>query len=732
MLALSPWGPVRGAAAEDAHWLDVDVVSRSHDGVVLRIANHSARPLHWLPPRGWGSSNYIKIGFEMAPFPRVLARARFTDVRPDLDLGLATVTWALPTLGEDGFPPGSVVDVPVPFPPPSARGNVELVVLARHGAQWLTRRQTVGTRWLLPGDAETSLPRGLLLALMGVLAYRSVRRAPREEAVRLPSTAAAVGHSAAVLLAAAVILLVLHQIHYRELPYTDGASYATLARSYAEGHGLVSPLVFPAFVTLVPTTREGQVFVMQAPLWPLLLGEVFRLFGASAMAVAVTGYALGGLTALGVWWIAMLASGRPGIAYLAVALLLSVPTYYAAISNGSTVPLQAALVTGLVLLMWAPLRLWSAVAAGVLTGLGLVARENTVFVAIALAVCWSPEALAALRRTESRRRMAVALLVGLACAAVPVAMEGARKAEALGGVGHPVVRATLLYGTGVVDPRWFWMYDYQPLKVSPLAFFRAHPALLWTKMRHQIAGVFLARTVGSLLTLSPWFVPIVLPWLLPSRARRAAGAFLLAMALQVIVGSASFLHPSYFTMFVPALCALVAASIGTLGERLFGARAPGRRAVLVGVLAYALAPLFINMSPMLEAGGVPMGDLQFDPRATERLFAFVREQTPPGAVIAFGHIPAPLLAWHTRRTVVSYDPAPDTRPSSSEMWRSLDRRLPLDYILLSSFTDADTSNVLEGFHLLATDETRWVKIWLFGRESVRADGSGVARRVSQR
>src|SRR5262249_10526287 len=150
-------------------------------------------------------------------------------------------------------------------------------------------------------------------------------------------------------------------------------NYAVLARSHMEGHGLRSPVVFPGFMTLVPTDRTGQVFVMQAPLWPLLLAYVFRAVGATWLAVSVTGYVLAGLTAVGVWWIAVLASGRVGAGYLAGALLLAHPTYYAAISNGSTVPLQGVLVTGLVLLMWAPFTIGSAAAAGALAGLGVVA-----------------------------------------------------------------------------------------------------------------------------------------------------------------------------------------------------------------------------------------------------------------------------------------------------------------------------------------------------------------------
>jgi hypothetical protein len=230
--------------------------------------------------------------------------------------------------------------------------------------------------------------------------------------------------------------------------------------------------------------------------------------------------------------------------------------------------------------------------------------------------------------------------------------------------------------------------------------------------------VFLRDTLPTLLTPSPWFVPVVCPWLFPTpRSRQAGWCVLLAIAFQVAAASVSFLHPSYFVAFVPPLVALAAATMARLAERLLAARGLGRRIALGAILAYALTPLLLNLGPMTRAGGVRMGDLDFDPRATERLAAFVRDHTPPGSVIAFGHVPAAWLAWETRRTVVSYDPAPYSRPANTEMWRRLDAQLPLDFILLSSFTDADTSDVLEGFELAATDRTRAVEAWLFARKT---------------
>lgn len=727
ILALAICGSTRSALAAPAalaaseRWLDVEVVSRGSDSVRLRLTNLSNRPLHPLGPKTWGTANFVKVGFEAAPFPRYVGRGRWSDSRPDLDFGLSGVVWAsLDGLMARGrspdLEPATPVEVDVPFPPPTRRGHVELVVLARQGAEWLTYRQTVGTRVVLPGDARAGLLRFLLVALAGTLAYRRHRWMPEPCAAATIPLRLALSHSAAVLLAASMVLLCLHVLHYAELPYTDGVNYAVLARSHMEGHGWRSPVIFPGFMTLVPTSRDGQVFVMQAPLWPLLLAFAFRLLGATALAVSVTGYVLAAATALAVWWIAFLASDhRPGIAYLAAALLLTHPTYYAAISNGSTVPLQGALVSGLVLLMWAPLRVWSVVAAGMLAGLGMVARENTVFAALGLAVCWLPQVVAGARR-PGRRRLILALFVALACAVLPSMVESARKAEALGGAGHPVLAATMLYGTPGFNPHWYWLYDYPLLRTNAATYFRENPRAFWNKVRAQIGTVFFEETLPALLTPSPWFVPVVLPWLFGTRASRRAGwCVLLSIALQVAGAAVSFLHPSYFLVFVPPLCALVAASAGALLDRLL--RSPGalRRLVFGGALVYALAPLLLNIGPMAEPGGVRMGDLQYDPRATARLFEFVRRTTPPGSVIAFGHVPAALLAWNTRRTVVAYDPAPYSRPGNTDMWRRLDRQLPMDFILLSSLTDAGTSDVLEGFELVASDETRYLQAWLFGR-----------------
>jgi len=698
-------------------WLDVEVLARDSKSIRLRLTNLSERSLHPVGARSWGTANFVKIGFELVPFPRRLRDGRWEQGRPDLDMGLASVRWtALDQILKRDLQVRVPVEVELPFPPPSERGNIELLVLARRGELWLSYRQTVGRLVILPGDARDMALRGALLALLGLLAFRSRRRSPDLPGERMRVTRRfAVGHSVVVLAAASLVLLYLHRLHYREFPYSDGVAYAALARSHMEGHGLTSPVILPGLMTLVPTSRSGQAFVIQAPLWPLLLSHVFRVFGATPLAVSVTGYVLGALAALLVWWIAVLVSQRAWSGYLGAFLLLTNPLYFAAIANGSTVPLQSLLVCGLVLLMGSPLRWWSAATAGALAGLGIVARENTIFAAAGLAICWLPELIRLLRHGP-RRQLATTLVPALVLALLPVALEAARKSEALGRSGHPTLHATLLYGTGVIDSKWYWYYDPPGLRVDPRAYFAQHPGALWGKMRTQLGEAFLKSTLPALLTPSAWFVPVVFPWLfLDRRSARAGWCVLLSLALQAVGASISYLHPSYFLVFIAPLSALVAATVHALLERLFGSFGVLRKALVLAAAAYALAPLGLNLTRVTTPGGVAMGDYTYSPGARGGIMEFVRENTPPGAVIAFGHMAAPLIAWETRRVMLSYDPAPPTRPSNSAMWRRIDAQLPLDFILLSSFTDTETQDVLEGFEQVATKDTRDLKAWLFAR-----------------
>jgi hypothetical protein len=165
-------------------------VARHRVSVRLRLTNLASRALHPLGAKGWGYANYVKVGFEAAAFPRVLKEGRWSDARPDLDQGLAAVRWApLDLLVPADLRPGTSVEVMVPFPPAEARGHVELVVLARRGEQWLTYRQTVGPRYLVPGDLRDGVLRALLGVAMAALAFVGQRRRMRSAAESTRSVA---------------------------------------------------------------------------------------------------------------------------------------------------------------------------------------------------------------------------------------------------------------------------------------------------------------------------------------------------------------------------------------------------------------------------------------------------------------------------------------------------------------------------------------------------------------
>src|SRR2546428_566432 len=106
----------------------------------------------------------------------------------------------------------------------------------------------------------------------------------------------AVLHCIAVFLLEATFLGISHVLFFHGLESSDGLNYAVVARNVAEGHGLSSSVIQPGLMTIVPSTRAGQPFIIQEPLWPLVLGAWFRLVGASVMAIEV----LSGLLFVGI------------------------------------------------------------------------------------------------------------------------------------------------------------------------------------------------------------------------------------------------------------------------------------------------------------------------------------------------------------------------------------------------------------------------------------------------
>src|SRR2546423_6953785 len=78
-------------------------------------------------------------------------------------------------------------------------------------------------------------------------------------------------HSLIVVLLAAGTLCLYRGIYFDGVKSSDGISYAMVARNLSEGRGLTSSVIQPGFINVLPTDRQGQPFILQAPLWPTLL-----------------------------------------------------------------------------------------------------------------------------------------------------------------------------------------------------------------------------------------------------------------------------------------------------------------------------------------------------------------------------------------------------------------------------------------------------------------------------
>lgn len=529
---------------------------------------------------------------------------------------------------------------------------------------------------------------------------------------------------AAVLVAAAsaAAFLIFAAAYFNGLRSSDGANYAVVARNLAEGRGLTSSVIQPGLVGVVPTSAEGQASVIQAPLWPVVVAGAFRLFGASEAVFLALNGALFVLVLSQTWRLGHVMTGSTGWAWLAWAFAALNPFLIGSAIAGTAAMLQAALVNA-TLLAAAVGRASPGGAAlvGALLGLALVTRESSIFLAPAIALVW----LFRLRQGDAVREArprAVALrllslaAVLLAVAAVPVALEAVRKASLIGRFDAPVLRLTFLYYTSVADQGWYFIYDHPMLRIDPVAYFLEHPGELFAKMWFQLRVSFAKETLPALMCFVPWFVPVAIPGRMGPGLPRAIGASLLAaLGLQVLLGSTSFLNFTYFFAFLPALSACVAATLLGLRRELVALETRGRRRLLLAVLAaYAALPPVVNAA-WLAAGRRPgTGDYELS-RADERaLSQFVRAHTPDGAVLSASH--AALLAWNTRRTVFQYSGHPRYTVGDTPMWRALDEKVRIDYVLLNSLAlETPERGLLPGFRETARLRSGELRAWLYTR-----------------
>jgi hypothetical protein len=390
--------------------------------------------------------------------------------------------------------------------------------------------------------------------------------------------------------------------------------------------------------------------------------------------------------------------------------------------------LQSFLLMAIFLACGAAPRVWNVLLVGLLLGIACVTRENSALAFPAIALMWHQRL--SLRGTTARRRASLLFLTSAAgrnrlvlalavvgvLAVIPVWMEASRKAAVIGHADAPVLRMTLLYYTSIADQGWYYLYQHPMLAVDPKAFFREHPEELFRKMVFQFRVLFLRETVPAMLSFLPFFVPVLVPRLAPTaRGRTGIWATLVFAATQVIVGAMTFLNFTYFFAFLPMIVTGITATAAGLLPIAARAGCSLRQWGSRGLLAYALAPCFVNAALLTKGGKPGTGDYHLSPAAERALSGFIGRNTEATSVIACSH--SALMAWDTGRTILMYSSQPRYTIGDTPMWRAVDSRVRIDYILLNSLASETPERILlPGFRLVASAPLAGEgEAWLFGR-----------------
>jgi hypothetical protein len=428
------------------------------------------------------------------------------------------------------------------------------------------------------------------------------------------------------------------------------------ARNLAEGRGF-------AFNPGVPVSGST------APLWTLLLGGVFAVFGSHP----VLAKALGLLATLGTAWLAgrlaLAWTERRELALLAAALAaLAGPIVWGALS-GMEVSLAALLVTA-ALVCQAKGRPVLAAAA---LGLGALARPEVVLL---LPLSWLSGPLTWRRAVAWLAPVGACLApwVGfnLATTGTPLPATAAAKIEGglvgfLAGVREPL-RTTVLerpwrYGSEWIA--WLWQVD----ALVPILLL---PGLWWLGRRWGRA----ALAPASVLLVHPVAMALLAPYRGPAFQEGRYSIHLLPLAIVVAVAPLAMLPP----LVPPA-----------------AARGAARRAAWVAVLALLVAVL-VALPPAATRYGWAVQNIE---AMQVHLGRWVDANTPPTARLALNDVGA--ITYLSRREIVDVmglvTPAiiPFRRDGESGVLRFLERTCP-DYLIVFPAWFPTISAMTDRFH----------------------------------
>jgi hypothetical protein len=431
-------------------------------------------------------------------------------------------------------------------------------------------------------------------------------------------------------------------------PLDDSWIHMQFARNLAEGHGF-------AYNPGAPVSGST------APLWTLVLGGVFAVFGSYPALAKLLGL---GATLATAWLAGRLAemwTGRTALGLLASVLTaLSGPMVWGALS-GMEVSLAALLVTA-ALVFHAKGRTWPA---AIMLGLGAVARPEALLL---LPLCWLAGPL------TWRRALAwgvpAAVCVGpwiafnLATIGTPWPGTAAAKVEGgllgfLGGIREPLTTALLVrpwqFATEWVG--WLWQTD----ALLPLLIL---PGLWWLARRW--GRVALAPACA--LLLHPIAMALLAPYRGPGFQEGRYSIHLLPLAIVVSVAPLATILPDPLSP-----------SAGESGVR--GRRIGLDRAGWLAALAL-LTGVLVALPPAASRYGWAVQNIE---AMQVHLGHWVERHTPPGARLGLNDVGA--IVYISRREVVDVmglvTPAiiPFRREGEMGVLRYLEQTCP-DYLII--------------------------------------------------
>jgi arabinofuranosyltransferase len=479
---------------------------------------------------------------------------------------------------------------------------------------------------------------------------------------------------AALTLAIGVFLLKTRQLAgilgAEAFPLDDSWIHMQFARNLAEGRGF-------SYNPGVPVSGST------APLWTLVLGGVFAVFGSHPVLAKVLGIAATLGTAGLAGRLALTWAGRHDVALLASVLVaLAGPMVWGALS-GMEVALAALLVTA-VFVLHARGRAW---AAGAVLGLAALARPET---ALLLPLFWLAGPL------TGRRALAWGLPVAgflsawvafnLAATGSPLPATAAAKIEGgllgyLAGVREPL-RTALLGRPWQFEAEWaFWLW-----RVDVLLPFLLLPGLWW--LGRHVGRAALAP--ASVLLLHPLAMAMLAPYRAPSFQEGRYSIHLLPLALVVALVPVT---PLFSFPLSPR-----GGEAGVRGLRWM--RGLGWARGRVGWIA-SLA-LLIGAVAALPSAATRYGWAVQNIEAMQvHLGHWVARHTPPTARIGLNDVGA--IAYISRREVVDVmglvTPAiiPFRRDGEMGVLRYLEQACP-DYLIVFPAWFPTLSGMAERFH----------------------------------